>query len=73
MHATIIPTPIIVMDQAPTAGQLCHMHQSGELSLHLYNPAPPINQPLTMQLPLESPVAPMYIGGGMPPIPAKAC
>jgi len=59
------------MNQVPTAGQLCHMHQSGEPSLLFHNPEPPVNQPFTMQPPLESCVAPMYIGGGMLPIPPK--
>ena len=61
----------LVLDQVPTANQLHLVQQIGDPPTSSSYPMPSCSTTVPTLPPFEKTSTPLYIGGGMPPIPAK--
>ena len=60
----------LVLDQVPSAQQLSHVHELNDDPRTASSAPLSCQQPLTCQ-PADKAFSPLYVGGGLPPVPAK--
>ena len=65
-----VPRPYLVLDQVPSAQQLIHVHELNDDPRTAPSASLSSQLPLTFQ-PADKTSSPLYVGGGLPPVPAK--
>ena len=64
------PSSYLVLDQVPSSQQLSHVHELNDDPRTAPSASLSSQQPLTFQ-PVDKASSPLYVGGGLPPVPAK--